>query len=123
MEEKALYDALAANTSAKEAIGDSKLRVIAGELITQVRMSVTSWNSGSGAPAQVTVGALADLWSPFSVTHRLDCEGPLKCQWQPHVSNRGGCDPGFNASVPAKGHWVGESAVWTKTGRRWGCAF
>jgi hypothetical protein len=53
------------------------------------------------------------------VTNRSDCEGPLKCQWQPHVSTRGGCDPGINASVPAKGDWVRESVVWAKTARRW----
>lgn len=41
-DEKAFYDALAANESALTAMGDEKkLKVIAAELITQVRKSVT----------------------------------------------------------------------------------
>lgn len=36
-DEVAFYDALAANDSAVQAMGDDKLRVIAAELITQVR--------------------------------------------------------------------------------------
>ncbi|MEO6568270.1 MAG: type I restriction endonuclease subunit R, partial [Opitutaceae bacterium] len=41
-EEIAFYDALATNNSAKEVMGDEKLRVIATELVTQVRKSVTT---------------------------------------------------------------------------------
>ncbi len=39
--EKAFYDALAANESAVKALGDDKLKVIAAKLITQVGKSVT----------------------------------------------------------------------------------
>jgi hypothetical protein len=52
--------------------------------------------------SRVTAGTLADLWSPFSLAHRLDREGTLKCQGQPHVSTRAGCDPGFNGIATAK---------------------
>ena len=37
----AFYDALAANDSAVQAMGDAKLKVIAAVLITKVRTSVT----------------------------------------------------------------------------------
>jgi type I restriction enzyme R subunit len=49
----AFYDALAANESAVVAMGDAKLRVIAAELITQVRKSVTiDWALREGARAR-----------------------------------------------------------------------
>ncbi len=38
-EEVAFYDAIAANESAVKAMGDAKLRLIAAELVTQVRKS------------------------------------------------------------------------------------
>ncbi len=41
-DELAFYDALAANKSAVEAMGDEKLRVIAAELITQWRLACKS---------------------------------------------------------------------------------
>jgi len=37
----AFYDALATNDSAVQAMGDAKLKVIAAELISQVKKSVT----------------------------------------------------------------------------------
>ncbi len=40
-DEIAFYDALAANSSAVQAMGDDKLKLIAAELITQVKKSVT----------------------------------------------------------------------------------
>jgi len=40
-DEVAFYDALAANNSAVEAMGKDELKVIAAELVTQVRKSVT----------------------------------------------------------------------------------
>ena len=40
-EERAFYDALADNESAAQAMGSKELRVIATELVTQVRKSVT----------------------------------------------------------------------------------
>ena len=40
-DEIAFYDALAANDSAVKAMGDDKLKLIAAELITQVKKSVT----------------------------------------------------------------------------------
>lgn len=40
-DEVAFYDALDANESAVEAMGDEKFKVIAAEFITQVRKSVT----------------------------------------------------------------------------------
>ena len=40
-DEEAFYDALAANDSAVQAMGDAKLKVIAAELITKVRTSAT----------------------------------------------------------------------------------
>ncbi len=55
-EEIAFYDALAANESAKIAMGDAKLRLIAAELVTQVRKSVTiDWTLRDGAQAKIRV--------------------------------------------------------------------
>jgi type I restriction enzyme, R subunit len=55
-DEKAFYDALAANDSAVLAMGDDKLKVIAGELITQVRKSVTiDWTLRESARAKIKV--------------------------------------------------------------------
>jgi type I restriction enzyme R subunit len=55
-DEVAFYDALAANESAVIAMGDDKLRVIAAELITQVRKSVTiDWTLREGARAKIRV--------------------------------------------------------------------
>ncbi|MBK7956041.1 MAG: type I restriction endonuclease subunit R [Candidatus Accumulibacter sp.] len=55
-DEVAFYDALAANESAVIAMGDDKLKVIAAELITQVRKSVTiDWTLREGARARIRV--------------------------------------------------------------------
>ncbi len=55
-EEIAFYDALATNHSAKEVMGDEKLRVIATELVTQVRASVTTdWTLREGAQAKIRI--------------------------------------------------------------------
>jgi type I restriction enzyme R subunit len=55
-EEIAFYDALATNNSAKEVMGDEKLRVIATELVTQVRNSVTvDWTQREGAQAKIRI--------------------------------------------------------------------
>ncbi len=55
-DEVAFYDALAANQSAVIAMGDDKLKVIAAELITQVRKSVTiDWTLREGARAKIRV--------------------------------------------------------------------
>lgn len=55
-DEIAFYDALAANESAVEAMGDDKLKVIAAELITQVRKSVTiDWTLRESARAKIRV--------------------------------------------------------------------
>jgi type I restriction enzyme R subunit len=55
-DEVAFYDALAANRSAVEVMGDDKLKVIAAELITQVRKSVTiDWTLREGARAKIRV--------------------------------------------------------------------
>lgn len=55
-DEVAFYDALAANESALQAMGDQKLRVIATELITQVRKSVTiDWTLRESARAKIRV--------------------------------------------------------------------
>jgi type I restriction enzyme R subunit len=55
-EEVAFYDALATNNSAVQAMGDEKLRVIAAELVTQVRKSVTiDWTLREGARAKIRV--------------------------------------------------------------------
>jgi type I restriction enzyme R subunit len=55
-DEKAFYDALAANESALQAMGDDKLKVIAAELITQVRKSVSiDWTLREGARAKIRV--------------------------------------------------------------------
>src|SRR5205814_10476974 len=53
-DEVAFYDALAANNSAVEAMGKDELKVIAAELVTQVRKSVTiDWNLREGARAKI----------------------------------------------------------------------
>jgi type I restriction enzyme R subunit len=55
-DEVAFYDALAANESAIKAMGDDKLKVIAAELITQVRKSVTiDWTLRESARAKIRV--------------------------------------------------------------------
>jgi len=55
-DEIAFYDALAANDSALQAMGDAKLKVIAAELITQVKKSVTiDWNLRESARAKIKI--------------------------------------------------------------------
>jgi type I restriction enzyme R subunit len=55
-DEIAFYDALAANESAIQAMGDDKLKLIAAELITQVRKSVTiDWTLRESARAKIRV--------------------------------------------------------------------
>ncbi len=55
-DEVAFYDALATNESAVQAMGDDKLKVIATELITQVRKSVTiDWTLRETARAKIRV--------------------------------------------------------------------
>ncbi len=55
-DEIAFYDALAANDSAVEAMGKDELKVIAAELVTQVRKSVTiDWTAREGARAKIKV--------------------------------------------------------------------
>lgn len=55
-DEKAFYDALSNNGSALEAMGDDKLKVIAAELITQVKRSVTiDWTLRESARAKIRV--------------------------------------------------------------------
>jgi len=55
-DEIAFYDALTANESAVKAMGDDKLKVIAAELITQVRKSVTiDWTLRESARAKIRV--------------------------------------------------------------------
>jgi type I restriction enzyme R subunit len=55
-DEVAFYDALASNDSGKNAMGDDKLKLIAGELIRQVRKSVTiDWQYREGARAKIRV--------------------------------------------------------------------
>ena len=55
-DEVAFYDALAANESAVKAMGSTELRVIAAELVTQVRKSVTiDWTFRESARAKIKV--------------------------------------------------------------------
>jgi type I restriction enzyme R subunit len=55
-DEVAFYDALAANASAVQAMGDNKLKVIAAELLTRVRQSVTiDWTLRESARAKIRV--------------------------------------------------------------------
>ncbi len=55
-DEIAFYDALATNDSAVQAIGDVKLKVIAAELISQVKKSVTiDWTLRESARAKIRV--------------------------------------------------------------------
>jgi type I restriction enzyme, R subunit len=55
-DEIAFYDALAANNSAVQAMGDAKLKVIAAELIMKVRESVTiDWTLRESARAKIKV--------------------------------------------------------------------
>ncbi len=55
-EEMAFYDALATNQSAVEVMGDLKLRVIATEVVTQIRKNVTiDWTLREGAQAKIRV--------------------------------------------------------------------
>jgi type I restriction enzyme R subunit len=53
-DEVAFYDALAANDSAVKAMGDDKLKLIAAELISQVKKSVTiDWTLRESARAKI----------------------------------------------------------------------
>ncbi|HLX65165.1 MAG TPA: type I restriction endonuclease subunit R [Planctomycetota bacterium] len=55
-DEIAFYDALAANESAVKAMGSAELKVIAAELVTQVRQSVTiDWTLRESARAKIKV--------------------------------------------------------------------
>ncbi len=55
-DEEAFYDALAANKSAVDVMGDKQLKVIATELVTQVRKSVTiDWTLRESARAKIRV--------------------------------------------------------------------
>ncbi|MGB8354457.1 MAG: type I restriction endonuclease subunit R [Chthoniobacteraceae bacterium] len=55
-DEIAFYDALAANESAVQAMGNDELKVIAAELVTQVRKSVTiDWTVRESARAKIKV--------------------------------------------------------------------
>jgi len=55
-DEIAFYDALSANESAVQAMGDAQLKVIAAELITKVRQSVTiDWTLRESARAKIKV--------------------------------------------------------------------
>ncbi len=55
-DEVGFYDALAANNSALQVMGKDNLKVIATELVTQVRKSVTiDWNLREGARAKIKV--------------------------------------------------------------------
>ena len=55
-DEVAFYDALAANDSAKTAMGDEKLKLIAAELISQVKKSATiDWTLRESARAKIKV--------------------------------------------------------------------
>ena len=55
-DEVAFYDALASNDSAVQAMGDDKLKVIAAELIRQVKKSVTiDWTLRESARARIKV--------------------------------------------------------------------
>lgn len=55
-DEIAFYDALAANESAVTAMGNDELKVIAAELVTQVRKSVTiDWTARESARAKIRV--------------------------------------------------------------------
>ncbi len=55
-DEVAFYDALAANDSAVQAMGDAQLKLIAAELITQVKKSVSiDWTLREGARAKIRV--------------------------------------------------------------------
>ena len=55
-DEVAFYDALAANESAVKAMGNAELKVIAAELVTQVRKSVTiDWTVRESARARIKV--------------------------------------------------------------------
>ena len=55
-DEVAFYDALAANESAVKAMGNDELKVIAAELVTQVRKSVTiDWTLRESARAKIKV--------------------------------------------------------------------
>jgi type I restriction enzyme R subunit len=55
-DEVAFYDALILNVSARELMGDDKLKVIAAELVGKVRQSVTiDWNLRENARARMRV--------------------------------------------------------------------
>jgi type I restriction enzyme R subunit len=55
-DEVAFYDALAANKSTFVAMGDDKLRVIAAELISKVRQSVTiDWTLRESARSKIKI--------------------------------------------------------------------
>ncbi len=72
-DEVAFYDALATNGSAREVMGDAQLRVIATELVAQVRKSVTiDWTLRESARAQIKVRVKrCSTFSPGSLESAL----------------------------------------------------
>ena len=70
-DEVAFYDALATNDSAIQAMGDEKLKVIAAELITKVRQSVTiDWTLRESARAKIRVIVKGSNRSPALLAMR-----------------------------------------------------
>ncbi len=91
-EELAFYDALAANESAVRAMGDEKLRVIAAELVTKVRSSVTiDWTLRESARAGIKV-AVKRILNRFDYPPDLR-DGRIVCATlQRHERVSGDCE-------------------------------
>ena len=89
-DEIAFYDALAANDSAVEAMGKDELKVIATELVTQVRKSVTiDWTLRESARAKIKSDGEA-----HPAKTRLPARPP-KTKW----SNLSRSGPTFSAKI------------------------
>jgi hypothetical protein len=79
-EEVAFYDALAENNSAKELMGDEKLRIIAHELVMGLKSSVTVELDAPRRRARQDAGSgeenPAEIWIPARFARRRCANGP-----------------------------------------------
>lgn len=91
-DEKAFYDALAANDSALQAMGDDKLRLIAAELISQVKKSVTiDWNLRESARARIKV-TVKRILNKYGYPPDLQEDAVKTCWRRRSCRVRSGCE-------------------------------
>lgn len=128
-DELAFYDALAQNNTAVEAMGNEQLRIIAHELLDQVRRNATvDWHKKESARAKMRIlvrrilrkyGYPPDLSKEAiqivleqaeALLHEITCREtmpPLAAAAFPSPALRGRCPPRRRAPGPAPSHHDG----------------